>query len=209
MQKNIIEVDLPIVEHYISMIREMDVSSTDFRRYIGVLAQTLFAQASKDFEMIDDEIVTWKGEGSFKVLDVENIVFIPILRAGLPMLDGVLRTFPEAVSGFLAMKRDEQTLKSKIYYDRVPDIKGKMAVVLDPMVATGGSLIDAINLIKTKKPKNIISLNLVASPEGIENVAKSCEDVRIYIAKIDEKLNDEGFIIPGIGDAGDRAYNTL
>lgn len=207
--KNIIEADVPVIKHYISMIRDVNVSSTDFRRYIGILTQSLFAEASKEFELVDKTITTWKGESSFKVLDVENIVFIPIMRAGLPMLDGILRTFPDAVSGFLAMRRDESTLKSKIYYDRVPNVEGKTVVMLDPMVATGGSLIDAINLIKTKKPKNIISLNLVASPEGIQNVAKCCSDVKIYIAQIDEKLNEEGFIIPGIGDAGDRAYNTL
>ena len=125
------------------------------------------------------------------------------------MLESVMELLPEAKAGFLAMKRDETTHKSVLYYDRVPECKGKTVLLVDPMVATGGSMVDAIDLIKSREPSRIIALNIIGSPEGLEVVSCAHPDVDIYIAQSDEKLNDDKYIIPGLGDAGDRAYNTV
>ena len=207
--KNIIVQNNPLIGHYVNSIRDMGISAFAFREYIAYISQNLLHEASNELPFIDKKITTWQGEESFRFIDQENIVFVPILRAGMPMLDGLNKVLPDVTSGFVAMKRDEETLEPKIYYDRLHELKGKTVVLLDPMVATGGSLKDAITLIKEREPEKIISLNILASPDGIEEVAKTHGDVKIYIAKIDEKLNNKGFILPGIGDAGDRAYNTL
>lgn len=207
--ENIKTISNDLVEHYINAIREDGINATVFRDYISFIAQNLLHEASHELPKVSKEIDTWKGCASFDFLDENNIVFVPILRAGMPMLDGLNRSLPNVTSGFVAMKRDEKTLEPKIYYDRLSNIENKTVVLLDPMVATGGSLADAITLVKERSPKKIISLNILASPKGIEEVALKHKDVNIYIAKIDERLNEEGFIIPGIGDAGDRAYNTL
>ena len=132
-----------------------------------------------------------------------------VLRAGMPMLDSVMELLPEAHAGFLAMKRDETTHESVLYYDRLPNCKGKTILLVDPMVATGGSMIDALELIKTREPLEIIALNIIGSPEGLDVVSSAYPDVDIYIAQIDERLNDDKYIIPGLGDAGDRSYNTV
>ena len=125
------------------------------------------------------------------------------------MLDSVMELLPNVTAGFLAMKRDEVTHKSKLYYDRLPDCKGKTILLVDPMLATGGSMNDAIELIKSRDPKRIIALNIIGSPEGIELIQSTHKDVDIYITQIDEGLSADKFIMPGLGDAGDRAYNTL
>ena len=125
------------------------------------------------------------------------------------MIESVTALFPNASSGFLAMKRDENTHQSILYYDRIPECKGKTVIIVDPMVATAGSLCDAISVIKSKSPKKIISLNIIGSPEGMDILEQKHPDVDVYIAQIDEKLNENMFIIPGLGDAGDRSYNTI
>ncbi len=125
------------------------------------------------------------------------------------MLESAIALFPDASSGFLAMKRDEVSHESVLYYDRLPDCSDKTVIVLDPMIATGGSLCDALELIKSKKPKKIISLNIIASPVGLAAVSDKHSDIELYIAQVDDKLNTDMFILPGLGDAGDRAYNTL
>jgi len=203
------EINHPLITHYITAIRDNIINTKEFRGYIAHIANLLFYEAMRNEELSSKKIETWKGDGEFLSFDESQFVLIPILRAGLPMMEGIVNTLPNAISGFLAMKRDEETLEPHIYYDRIPNIEGKIAIMLDPMVATGGSLIDAIDLIKTKKPTKIISLNIIASPIGLEAVEKAHDDIDIFVAQIDEKLNDDGFIIPGIGDAGDRAYNTL
>ncbi len=207
--KNIREIKHPLVKHYITNIRDITIPANLFRENISYLANILFYEAIREFKTIDRRVETWIGEGEYPSIDEESFIFIPILRAGLPMLEGILKTLPNVVSGFLAMKRDEESLEPHIFYNRIPNIEEKIVFLLDPMVATGGSLIDAIDLIKKRKPKKIISLNLIASPFGLEKVAKRYPNVEIYIAQIDKKLNDKGFIMPGIGDAGDRAYNTI
>ena len=142
------------------------------------------------------------------MIEVQKLVLVPILRAGEPMLTGILRTLTYAKSGFLAMKRDEETSQSKLFYENIPDLKDKTVLLLDPMVATGGSLIDGIDYLKNKNAKRIICLNVLGSPYGVNKVQEAHPDVDIYIAQIDERLDENNYIRPGLGDAGDRAFNT-
>ncbi len=172
------------------------------------LSRLLVYEALKAEQLEEQTITTWQGEKAFKFINESDLLFVTILRAGLPMIESVTALFPQASSGFLAMKRDENTHQSVLYYDRIPECKDKTVILVDPMVATGGSLCDAITVIKSKLPKKIISLNIIGSPEGMAVLEQKHPDVDIYIAQIDDALNENMFIIPGLGDAGDRSYNT-
>ncbi|MDH4943932.1 uracil phosphoribosyltransferase [Sulfurimonas sp. C5] len=198
----------PIAKTLINRMRDKNTDAVQFRSCIAELSKILLLEAFKEIEMETKSIQTWQGTHDFEFINDKSIMFIPIMRAGMPMLDSLITLFPDAISGFLAMKRDEMTHKAVLYYDRVPDCEGKTVVLLDPMVATGGSLCDALDVIKAKGPKRILSLNLIGAPEGLSVVEERHPDVPVYIAQIDLHLNDNKFIIPGIGDAGDRAYNT-
>ena len=204
----IYEINNSVITHLVNRLRDMTVKSTDFRFTIAQIAKILFYEAFREEKMVDKTITTWKGQKSFPSLQESDYVFIPILRAALPMLDGIIELMPDSASGFLAMKRDEETFESKLYYDRIPDLTGKTAVVCDPMLATGGSLTDALHAIKAKNPVRMISLNIIGSPTGVGEIKNTFPDIDLFIAKIDEKL-ENGYIMPGIGDAGDRAFNTL
>lgn len=202
------ELNNSVVTHLVNRLRDMTIKSTDFRFTIAQIAKILFYEAFKEETPVNKTITTWKGQKSFPALQESDYVFIPILRAALPMLDGIIELMPDSASGFLAMKRDEKTYESRLYYDRIPDLAGKTAVVCDPMLATGGSLTDALEAIKAKNPLRIISLNIIGSPTGVEEIKTNFPDIDLFIAKIDDKL-ENGYIMPGIGDAGDRAFNTL
>ncbi len=197
-----------VAKNLINRLREQKLDSLHFRHIIKELARFLAYEALSSQKPITYSVETWRENISFDFLDEENIVFVAILRAGLPMIEALSDLFPKASFGFLAMRRDEQTHKSKLYYDRIPESKGKIVVIVDPMVATGGSLSDAIDVIKTKGPKEIFSLNIIGCPEGLSMIEKKHPDIKLYIAQIDEKLDHNMFILPGLGDAGDRAYNT-
>ena len=197
-----------VVTHLVNRLRDTRTRSTEFRFTLAQIAKILFYEAFKDEPLSERRIVTWTGEGSFPAFRESDYVFIPILRAALPMLDGIIELMPDSSSGFLAMKRDEETFESRLYYDRIPDLSGRTAVVCDPMLATGGSLSDALKAIKAKNPARIISLNIIASPDGIAFIDTHHPEIDLYIAQIDERL-ENGYIHPGIGDAGDRAFNTL
>ena len=198
----------PVITNLINQMRDSQTDSLRFRQIIQQLSRLLIYEAFKLIHMEKRTITTWMGETSHTFIKEEDLMFVPILRAGLPMLDPVIEMFPKASSGFLAMARDESTHEAILYYDKVPECKDKTVILLDPMLATGGSLADAIAFVKKHKPKKIISLNIIAAPEGLEVIEKSHSDIDLYIAQVDEKLNDDKFIIPGLGDAGDRAYNT-
>jgi len=204
----IYELSNPVVKTLLNHLREKKTDALRFRHIVQELTRLLAYEALKDEALQDQTIHTWKGEESFGFIKEEDLLFVTILRAGLPMIESATALFPRASSGFLAMKRDENTHQSVLYYDRIPECHGKTVILVDPMVATGGSLCDAISVIKAKKPKNIISLNLIGSPEGIKILEQKHPNIDIYIAQIDEKLNENMFILPGLGDAGDRAYNT-
>ncbi|BCD68847.1 uracil phosphoribosyltransferase [Nitratiruptor sp. YY09-18] len=198
----------PLIKHLVNSLRDTTISPAFFRKNLALIAQNLLLEAAHLLPQTTKQITTWQGENSFSFIDQRQIVCIPILRAGIPMMDGVLELLPEIQAGFLAMKRDEKTFKPTIFYKRFPSLANKIIIIVDPMVATGGSLIDAISLIKEENPAHIISLNLIAAPEGLHAVSKTHSDVSIFIAQIDDHLNAKKYIIPGLGDAGDRAYNT-
>ncbi len=205
----IYELSNPLTKNLITHLRDEKSDAVRFRHLISELTKQLVYEALKDSELVSKNIRTWKGENSFPAIDEKNIVVATVLRAGMPMLESAIELLPYASGGFLAMKRDEKTHKSVLYYDRLPDCKGKVVLLVDPMVATGGSMCDALELIKSREPFKIITLNIIASPEGLDVIKSAHPDVDIYIAQIDEKLNEDKFIVPGLGDAGDRSYNTL
>ncbi len=205
----IYELSNSLTETLMTHLRDQRTDAMRFRHTISELTKQLVYEALKGFPLSQKKITTWTGESEYDSVDEQNIVVVTVLRAGMPMLDSVMELLPEAHAGFLAMRRDETTHKSILYYDRLPDCKGKTVLLVDPMVATGGSMIDALELIKTRKPLKIITLNIIGSPEGVNALKNIYPDVNIYIAQIDEKLNDDKYIIPGLGDAGDRSYNTV
>jgi len=202
------ELSNPVIKTLLNHLRETKTDALRFRHIVHELARLLAYEALKSESLEEQMITTWQGEQSFGFIKEEDLIFVSILRAGLPMIESVTALFPKASSGFLAMKRDEKTHQSVLYYDRIPKCKGKTVIIVDPMVATGGSLCDALSVIKAKSPKKIISLNLIGSPEGIAVVEQKHPDIEMYIAQVDEKLNGNMFIYPGLGDAGDRSYNT-
>jgi len=204
----IYELSNPLTKTLVTHLRDQRRDAIRFRHTISELTKQLVYEALKDFPLKEKKITAWQGDGYFTAIEEDSIVVVTVLRAGMPMLDSVMELLPEAVAGFLAMKRDETTHESVLYYDRLPDCKGKNIILVDPMVATGGSMKDAIELIKSREPMKITTLNIIGSPEGLEAVSSAYPDVDIYIAQIDEKLDSNKYIIPGLGDAGDRSYNT-
>lgn len=205
----IFQISNNLTKTLITHLRDEKSDAISFRHTIREITKQLAYEALKDFPLIQKSIKTWNGETKFDSIDETNIMVVTVLRAGMPMLDSIIDLIPNANAGFLAIKRDEYTHKSKLYYDRLPDCKDKTILLVDPMVATGGSMIDALELIKNRNPLKVIALNIIGSPEGLKAVTTAYPDVDIYIAQIDEKLNDKKYIVPGLGDAGDRAYNTI
>jgi uracil phosphoribosyltransferase len=203
------ELNTPLAGHLVNRLRDRGTDAAAFRRTTGDLTLLLADRAFGSGDLHTVTVQTWQGEAAYEMLDEEQIVFVTILRAGLPMLEAAMNYCPSAQAGFLAMKRDETTHEATLYYDRVPECQGKHVVILDPMVATGGSLNDAVTLLKARNPAKITSLHIIAAPEGLASVAQMHEDLTLYVARIDAHLNADKFIIPGLGDAGDRAYNTL
>ena len=204
----IYELSNPVAKTLVNHLRESKTDALRFRHIVQELSRFLAYEALKSETLKSKTINTWQGEQSFEFIKEEDLLFVTILRAGLPMIESVTALFPNASSGFLAMKRDEKTHQSVLYYDRIPECKDKTVILVDPMVATGGSLCDAISVIETKEPKKIISLNIIGSPEGMAILEQKHPNIDLYIAQIDENLNENMFILPGLGDAGDRSYNT-
>jgi uracil phosphoribosyltransferase len=197
-----------VAKHLVNRLRDVRTTSNEFRLTIEEISRIIALEALNDFETVSQNINTWQGPLDVQMIEVQKLVLVPILRAGEPMLTGILKTLPYARSGFLAMKRDEETSQSKLFYENIPNLEDKTVLLLDPMVATGGSLIDGIDYLKSKNPKRIICLNVLGSPFGVQKVQEAHPDVDIYIAQIDERLDENNYIRPGLGDAGDRAFNT-
>ena len=197
-----------VVKHLVNRLRDVRTTSNEFRLTIEEISRIVASEALENFETVTQNINTGQGPLDVEMIEVQKLVLVPILRAGEPMLTGILKTLPYAKSGFLAMKRDEETSLSKLFYENIPNLEGRTVLLLDPMVATGGSLIDGIEYLKTKNPKRIICLNVLGSPFGVNKVQEAHPDVDIYIAQIDERLDENNYIRPGLGDAGDRAFNT-
>lgn len=207
---SVYEIKHPLIQHKIGLMRAYGVSSKDFRELASEVANLLTYEATRKLKVEDIEIKGWAGEPiSVNQIKGKKITVVPILRAGLGMLDGVLSLVPNAKISVVGLYRDEETLQPVAYFDKVvSDIDSRIALIVDPMLATGGTLIATIDLLKSKGCKHILGLFLVAAPEGIEAVIKVHSDVDIYVAAIDERLNDQGYILPGLGDAGDKIFGT-
>lgn len=197
-----------VIKHLVNRLRDSRTDSFEFRTTIEEISRILLSEALADAETITVNIDTWQGSLDVQMIEEQALVFVPILRAGEPMLTGILKSLPNARSGFLAMKRDEETAQSHLFYESMPNLAGKTVVLLDPMVATGGSLADAMTLVKEKQPKNIISLNILGATEGVDVVKNAHPDIDVFIAQIDPRLDENKYIRPGLGDAGDRAFHT-
>ncbi len=199
----------PLVEHKLSIIRNKNTGTKEFREIIGEIATLLCYHALEDAKLKEIEIETPICKTKARVLDEDNYAFVPILRAGTGMLDGLLKIVPNAKIGHIGLYRNEETLEPVQYYYKMPkDIAKREAIILDPMLATGGSAADTIQMLKKDGVKKIKFLCIISAPEGIERLKKEHPDVKIYTACIDEKLNDKGYIVPGLGDAGDRIFGT-
>ena len=208
--KTVHEIRHPLIEDKLMAMRRKDTSTKDFRERLEEIAALMTYEVGREFETHEIEIETPIASCKGRVVDDKSFVIVPILRAGLGMSGGVLKMLPTAAIGHIGLYRDEKTLKPVEYYSKMPpNLSEKTLLVVDPMLATGGSCVAALTLLKEKGAKKIILMCLVAAPEGVRAVATAHPDVPVYIASIDEKLNEHGYIVPGLGDAGDRIFGTL
>lgn len=198
----------PLIQHKLTLLRDKNTGSKEFRALVSEIATLMCYEATRDLPLEEVEIETPIAIAKAKVIS-GKIAFVPILRAGTGMLDGVLALVPSAKVGHIGMYRDPVTVKPVPYYCKLPsDISEREVIVLDPMLATGGSAIDAIDQIKTFHPKSIKFMGIIAAPEGLEALTTAHPDVDIFCAALDERLNEHSYIIPGLGDAGDRIFGT-
>ena len=204
------EIKHPLVQHKLGVMREANLSSKDFRQLASEVGNLLTYEATRDLKTEPATIESWSGdEISVEKIKGKKITVVPILRAGLGMLDGVMELIPNAKISVVGLYRNEDTLEPVAYFDKVvKDIEQRTALIVDPMLATGGTLIATIDLLKQRGCNHIMGLFLVAAPEGIEAVQSAHPDVDIFTASVDDKLNDQGYILPGLGDAGDRIFGT-
>ena len=202
-------VDHPLIQHKISLLRDRNTGTKEFRDLVSEIAMLLCYEATRDLPTAEVEVETPVALARTKVLAGRKLALVPILRAGLGMVDGMLNLIPAAKVGHIGMYRNEETLVPVEYYCKLPnDINEREVFVLDPMLATGGSACDAIGQIKKRGAKHIKFIGLVAAPQGLKALHEAHPDVDIYVGALDEKLNDNGYIIPGLGDAGDRIFGT-
>ena len=205
----VIELKHPLVEHKLAILRDKKTGTKEFREIVSELATILCYEAMKDAKLEEVEIETPIQKMKTKKINEDNYAFVPILRAGTGMLDGIIQVVPNAKIGHIGMYRDENTFEPVNYFFKVPkDIQNREVIILDPMLATGGSAVDAIELLKSKGVKKIKFLSIIAAPEGIERVENKYPDVQIFCAHIDNHLNPNKYIVPGLGDAGDRIFGT-
>ena len=209
MQEKLHIMDHPLITHKITMLRDENTNTKDFRQLVYEIALLMGYEATKDLTLTDTEITTPLMKTTKKVLN-QKVAIVPILRAGLGMVDGVLDLIPSAKVGHIGLYRDHETLKPVEYYCKLPtDIESREVIIVDPMLATGGSSAAAISFIKKRGAKNIRLMCILAAPEGIEVLRKEHPDVELYCGAVDDKLNEKGYILPGLGDAGDRIFGTL
>ncbi len=199
----------PLIQHKLSILRDKDTPVKDFRELVREISMLMAYEVTRDLELEDVEIETPICKAKFKRLKGEDIGIIPVLRAGLGMVDGMLELVPNAKVGHIGMYRDPETKKPVEYYCKLPeDIDKRRLIIVDPMLATGGSSTAAIDLLKEKGGVKISLMCLIAAPEGVKAVQEAHPDVDIFIAALDEKLNEHAYIVPGLGDAGDRIFGT-
>lgn len=201
--------DHPLLQHKLSILRDENTGVKDFRQVVSEIATLMCYEATRDLPLEEVEIKTPVATGRFKTIAGKKLAIVPVLRAGLGMVDGILTLIPSAKVGHIGLYRDPETLEPVEYYCKMPtDIADRDVIILDPMLATGGSASAAIQFIKNYEVKHIKLMNIIAAPEGVERVRRDHPDVDIYVAAVDEKLNDHGYIVPGLGDAGDRIFGT-
>jgi uracil phosphoribosyltransferase len=199
----------PLVQHKVGLLRRKDISTKFFRELAAEIGLLLTYEATADLPLESVTIDTWSGETTVQRLKGKKITVVPILRAGIGMLDGVLQACPSAKISVVGLYRDEETLKPVTYFQKMTtNIDQRTAIIIDPMLATGGSLIATIDMLKEAGCKHIIGLFLVAAPEGIANTIEVHPDIEIYTASVDSHLDENGYIIPGLGDAGDKIFGT-
>lgn len=209
MQKKANVLDHPVIKHKISILRNIETGSTEFRSIIKELSIILAYEATKDLDLEEYELQTPIEKTTGYRISGKKLGIVPILRAGLGMVDGVLEVLPAAKIGHIGMYRDEKTLQPVEYYSKLPnDVENRDIMVVDPMLATGGSAADAIGRLKEKGCKDIKLLSIIAAPEGIERLQKEHPDVEIFVAQLDDGLDENSYIVPGLGDAGDRLFGT-
>ena len=207
--ENFMVVDHPLIQHKLSLLRNVNTSSKDNRRLVSEIAMLMCYEATRDLPLKSVEIETPITKMQTNVLAGRKLVFVPILRAGLGMVDGVLNLIPSARVGHIGLYRDPETKKPVEYYCKLPsDLPMRDVIVLDPMLATGGSAIDAVTQIKKRNPKSIKFMCIIAAPEGVKAFSEAHPDVQVFSASLDEKLNSDCYIVPGLGDAGDRIFGT-
>ncbi len=199
----------PMIQHKLSIMRQKETGTKDFKQLLKEISMLMGYEITRDLPLEDKEIETPICKMVAKVVPGRKLAIVPILRAGLGMVDGLLELIPVAKVGHIGLYRNEETHKPVVYYCKLPfDIQERLVILTDPMLATGGSACDAIQMLKERGCKNIRLMNLVAAPEGVKAVQEAHPDVDIYVAAVDEKLNENAYIVPGLGDAGDRIFGT-
>ena len=201
--------DHPLIQHKLTYIRDKNTGTKEFRELVDEVATLMAFEITRDMPLEEIEVETPVTTAKTKVLSGKKLAIVPILRAGIGMVDGVLKLIPAAKVGHIGLYRDPATLKPVEYYAKLPaDVEERDFIIVDPMLATGGSAVEAINSLKKRGAKNIKFMCLIAAPEGVKVIQEEHPDVDIYIASLDEKLDDHGYIVPGLGDAGDRLFGT-
>lgn len=209
MENKIFVMDHPLIQHKLTFLRDKNTGSKEFRELVSEISMLMCYEATRDLPLTEVEIETPVAIAKTNVISGRKLAFVPILRAGIGMVDGVTKLVPAARIGHIGLYRDPQTLEPVEYYSKLPsDIDEREVIVLDPMLATGGSAIDAIKIIKRSNPRNIKFMCIIAAPEGMNELTKAHPDVQVYCAALDKCLNEHGYIIPGLGDAGDRIFGT-
>ena len=202
-------VDHPLIQHKLTIMRDKNTSSKDFRQLLDEISMLMGYEITRNLPLEDVEVETPICKAIFKRISGKKLAVVPILRAGLGMVDGLLRLVPSARVGHIGLYRDPETHLPVEYYCKMPQgIEDRLTIVVDPMLATGGSASDAITMVKARGAKSVLLMCLVAAPEGVKKVQEAHPDVDIYCAALDEKLNDHAYIVPGLGDAGDRIFGT-
>ena len=209
MEKNVFIFDHPLIKHKVAILRDKDTSMKKFRELIEEITTIMTYESMRDVELVPVEVETPLERTVQYKMKEESVAIVPILRAGLGMVNGVHKVFPTACVGHIGMYRNEETLQPQEYYCKLPDgIEKKTVFLIDPMLATGGSAVDAISALKKRGCKKIKFMAIIGAPEGVERVAKAHPDVQLYVSTLDRQLNENGYILPGLGDAGDRLFGT-
>ena len=210
MENQVFIMDHPLIQHKLTLLRDKHTGTLEFRALVSEIATLICYEATRDLPLKEVETETPLVKATTKVIAGRKLAIVPILRTGLGMVDGMMKLVPAAKVGHIGLYRDHKTLQPVEYYSKLPsDLSERDVIVLDPMLATGGSAVDAISIIKRSNPKSIKFLCIIAAPEGVKALTEAHPDVQVYCAAVDERLNENGYILPGLGDAGDRIFGTL